>query len=135
MEPEVRFADYRFELASGRLWRGPDEVRLTPKASAVLKGLVANAGQLVSKEMLFASVWPDTAVGDDALTTCVQEVRRALNDDPKQPRFIETRHRRGYRFLAPLLAASPSSTVGLPAGTPVISSIGVLAVCRHEPRA
>src|SRR3954463_11393294 len=115
MEDEVRFADYRFELTAGRLWHGPDEVRLTPKASAVLGELVAHAGQLVSKEMLFASVWPDTAVGDDALTTCIQEVRRALNDDPKQPRFIETRHRRGYRFLAPLLPASPPGIADLPA--------------------
>jgi TolB-like protein/DNA-binding winged helix-turn-helix (wHTH) protein/tetratricopeptide (TPR) repeat protein len=133
MEHEVRFADYRFELATGRLWHGPNEVRLTPKASAVLKELVAHAGQLVSKETLFASVWPDTAVGDDALTTCVQEVRRALNDDPKQPRFIETRHRRGYRFLATLLPASPPGTADFPAGTPVISSIGVLPFVDMSP--
>jgi pimeloyl-ACP methyl ester carboxylesterase len=41
-------------------------------------------------------------VSDDALTSCIQELRRALEDDSKHPRFIETRHRRGYRFVAPL---------------------------------
>lgn len=126
MGHEVTFADYRFELETGRLWHGPNEVRLTPKASAVLRELVRHAGELVSKEALFASVWPDTAVGDDALTACVKEVRRALNDDPKQPRFIETRHRRGYGFVAPLIPATPGSTTDPPAATPAISSIAVL---------
>ena len=49
---------------------------------------------------LFASVWPDVAVTDDALTTCIQELRRVLSDDAKHPQFIETRHRRGYQFIA-----------------------------------
>ena len=78
--------------------------------------LVARAGQPVSKEDLFATVWSDTAVSDDALTSCIQELRRALGDDARQPRYIETRHRRGYRFVAPLSEAgrrrrAPSSTV------------------------
>jgi DNA-binding winged helix-turn-helix (wHTH) protein len=64
--------------------------------------LVTHAGEPVSKERLFASVWNGVAVSDDALTSCVQELRRALDDDPRQPRFIETRHRRGYRFVASL---------------------------------
>src|SRR5262245_48936768 len=96
----VAFGTYRFEVATGRLWSGCQEIRLTPKASAVLKELVSHAGALVSREDLFARVWSGTAVGDDALTSCVQELRRALEDDAKQPRFIETRHRRGYRFIA-----------------------------------
>jgi pimeloyl-ACP methyl ester carboxylesterase len=66
----------------------------------VLKALVMQAGTPVSKDDLFASVWSGTAVSDDALTSCIQELRRALGDDSKQPRFIETRHRRGYRFVA-----------------------------------
>src|SRR5262245_43429131 len=99
---EQRFGDYRFDGGTGRLWAGSREIRLTPKAAGVLKALVSQAGEPVSKEALFATVWVDTAVSDDALTSCIQELRRALEDDPKQPRFIETRHRRGYRFIAAL---------------------------------
>jgi TolB-like protein/Tfp pilus assembly protein PilF len=63
-------------------------------------------------------LWGDVIVGDDALTSCIQELRKALRDDAKQPRFIETRHRRGYRFIAelsraalPALARGPSQSV------------------------
>ena len=99
MELGVIFGGYRFDRSTGRLWSGKREVRLTPKAAAVLGALVTRAGDLVTKEELLASVWSDTAVSDDALTSCVQELRKALADNPKQPRFIETRHRRGYRFI------------------------------------
>jgi DNA-binding winged helix-turn-helix (wHTH) protein/alpha-beta hydrolase superfamily lysophospholipase len=108
--PSVTFSDYRFEPGTGRLWSGDREIRLTPKASEVLTQLVLHAGEPVSKAELFATVWSGTAVGDDALTSCIQELRRALDDDPKQPRFIETRHRRGYRFVAPL-STTPSGTI------------------------
>jgi pimeloyl-ACP methyl ester carboxylesterase/DNA-binding winged helix-turn-helix (wHTH) protein len=109
-ERGVAFGGYRFEADSGRLWSGTREIRLTPKASTVLHQLVLHAGEPVSKEHLFATVWNGTAVSDDALTSCIQELRRALHDDPKQPRFIETRHRRGYRFIAPLSDAAPADT-------------------------
>src|SRR3954447_1461482 len=102
MEQSISFGDHHFELSSGRLWSGSDELRITPKAAAVLRILVSHAGKLVQKEEFFASVWKDTIVSDDALTSCIQELRKVLNDDPKQPRFIETRHRRGYRFIARL---------------------------------
>src|SRR4029079_17379201 len=48
---------------------------------------------------LFGALWPDVAVGDAALATCIQEVRKALGDDARRPRYIETVHRRGYRFV------------------------------------
>jgi TolB-like protein len=98
----ISFDPFRFETATGRLWCGLEEVRLTPKAAAVLGALVAKAGEPVSKENLFATVWAGRVVSDDALISCIQELRRALDDEPKQPRYIETRHRRGYRFVAPL---------------------------------
>ena len=100
VEQSVSFGRYRFDLETGRLWSGKREVKLTPKACAVLKALVTHAGQPVRKEELFASVWNGTVVSDDALTSCIQELRKALADDAKKPRFIETRHRRGYRFIA-----------------------------------
>jgi adenylate cyclase len=126
MEQGVRFDRYRFDVETGQLWAGKEEVRLTPKASAVLKVLVAHAGEPVPKENLFASVWSGTIVGDDALTSCIQELRRALADDAKQPRFIETRHRRGYRFVAPLATAAPAPAAASAASAPDISAIAVL---------
>jgi adenylate cyclase len=112
MHGAVSFGGYRFDPDTGQLWAGGREVRLTPKAAAVLGVLVTRAGQPVSKDDLFAAVWSGLAVSDDALTSCIQELRRALDDDPKQPRFIETRHRRGYRFVADLAATSAGSTTG-----------------------
>jgi TolB-like protein/DNA-binding winged helix-turn-helix (wHTH) protein len=100
MEQSISFGRHRFDLETGRLWFGKREVKLTPKASAVLKALVTHAGRPVRKEELFASVWKGTVVSDDALTSCIRELRRALVDDAKRPRFIETRHRRGYQFIA-----------------------------------
>ena len=124
MEHGVCFGDYRFDLNSERLWSGREEIRLTPKAAAVLKVLLTHAGQPVSKEDLFDSVWSGTAVSDDALTSCIQELRRALVDDAKQPRFIETRHRRGYRFVASLSSTTPEGV----ANTQSSSDIFAIAV-------
>jgi DNA-binding winged helix-turn-helix (wHTH) protein/predicted ATPase len=102
----LRFGRYRFDAAQG-LTRGAHEVRLTPKSLAVLQALLERSGEIVTKEELFRSVWPDTAVSDAALTSCIQELRRALADDARHPRFIETVHRRGFRFVAQSSADEP----------------------------
>jgi len=133
MEPGVSFANYRFDVETGRLWSGAEEVRLTPKASAVLKALVMQAGTPVSKDDLFASVWSGTAVSDDALTSCIQELRRALEDDARQPRFIETRHRRGYRFIAELSVATAAHVSDAPAPKHDLSAIAVLPFADMSP--
>ena len=104
-EQELRFGPYRLDLDNRQLWRGTQAVKLTPKALAVLRQLVQQSGQVVSKEELFQTVWADTVVSDAALTFCIQELRRALRDDAKEPRYIETVHRRGFRFIAPLTTA------------------------------
>ena len=122
----VRFGDYRFERDTGRLWCGDQELRLTPKAAAVLSLLVEHAGTPVSKDALFASVWNGVAVTDDALTATIQEVRRALGDDAREPRFIETRHRRGYRFIAPLSRSPVGSPNTASPAPPAISALAVL---------
>ena len=133
MEQGVSFGNYRFDVATGRLWSGAKEVRLTPKASAVLKALVMQAGTPVSKDDLFASVWSGTAVSDDALTSCIQELRRALEDDARQPRFIETRHRRGYRFIAELSVATAAHVSDAPAPKHDLSAIAVLPFADMSP--
>jgi DNA-binding winged helix-turn-helix (wHTH) protein len=102
VEQGLCFGPHRLDLGAGQLWRDQEEVKLTPKALAVLRVLVARAGRVVTKDELFQAVWPQTVVSDDALTTCILELRHALRDNAKQPRYIETVHRRGYRFLPPL---------------------------------
>ena len=80
--------------------RASVEVRLTPKALRVLWHLAEQPGHVVTKDELFAAIWPDVAVTDAALATCIQEIRRALDDDAREPKYVETVHRRGYRFVA-----------------------------------
>src|SRR5215510_2218719 len=96
----LRFGPYRLDPRGGHLWRGTLEVKLTPKALAVLRHLVQQPGQVVSKEAFFRAVWADTVVSDAALTSCIQELRQALHDEARNPRYIETVHRRGFRFIA-----------------------------------
>jgi len=100
MSHHVSFGRFRFETLTARLWQDNREIKLTRKAAAVLGLLVDRVGQPVTKQELFASVWSNTIVSDDALVTCIQELRKALGDDAKQPRYIETRHRSGYLFVA-----------------------------------
>ena len=107
MTQHVSFGRYRYEPATGRLWADKRELKLTRKASGVLGLLLDRAGEPVTKQELFAAVWSNTVVSDDALTTCIQELRKALGDDAKQPRYIETRHRYGYCFVAELTRRSP----------------------------
>src|SRR5689334_18147520 len=96
------FGNFRFEPATARLWQDGTEVKLTRKAAQVLAALLERPGEPVAKDALFATVWRGTVVSDDALVTCVQELRKALGDDARQPLYIETRHRQGYRFAAPV---------------------------------
>ena len=66
---------------------------------------------MVTKDQLFDAVWPEVNVGDAALVTCIQELRRALKDDARRPRYIETLHRRGYRFVGKIAVAPPNAAV------------------------
>jgi TolB-like protein/Flp pilus assembly protein TadD len=100
MRDHFSFESFRFERSTARLWQDGDEVKLTRKAAAVLALLLERAGEPVTKEELFASVWRNSVVSDDALVTCIQELRKALGDDAKRPRYIQTRHRSGYLFIA-----------------------------------
>jgi predicted ATPase/DNA-binding winged helix-turn-helix (wHTH) protein len=91
-----------------RVWRGAVELRLTPKAFDVLRLLTERAGQLVAKGELLSVVWPEVAVSDWVLTTSIREIRRALDDDPRAPQYLQTVHRLGYRFIGTLRdAAAP----------------------------
>jgi DNA-binding winged helix-turn-helix (wHTH) protein/predicted ATPase len=95
----ILFAPFRLDLRNQCLWRDERVITLTPKAYSVLLCLLKNHRQLVTKEELFNAVWPETYVTDAALKVCIGELRKALGDDARRPSFIETSHRRGYRFI------------------------------------
>ena len=109
-ERTLTFGRYRLEPQSG-LMSGGRNVHLTPKALALLSFIAERPGEVVTKEELFDAVWPEVNVGDAALVTCIQELRRALKDDARRPRYIETLHRRGYRFVGKMAVAPPNAAV------------------------
>lgn len=108
----VSFPPFHLD-SSGQLWRGEEERVLRPKTLAVLHYLVQQAGQVVSKDELLSAVWPEVIVSEAVLTVCINELRQALADDSRHPRFIATVHRRGYRFIAPLRSAPPVASAKL----------------------
>jgi DNA-binding winged helix-turn-helix (wHTH) protein/predicted ATPase len=115
------FGPFRLDLTQAALWRAEQLVPLRPKTLALLAYLVAHAGQLVTKEALLDAVWPETAVGDGVLKTSIGELRKALGETAKVPRWIATVQRRGYRFVAPVTQLAPSgpATAVVPALPPV----------------
>lgn len=98
----LHFSPFRLDPSNERLWDETQGIPLRPKTFAVLRYLVEHAEQLVTKDELLSAVWLDTVVGDDALTGCIRDLRKVLGDEAKMPRYIETVHRRGYRFLLPV---------------------------------
>jgi DNA-binding winged helix-turn-helix (wHTH) protein/tetratricopeptide (TPR) repeat protein len=124
LSPLVEFAPFRLDVRDERLWRAQEARPLTPKAFAVLRCLVAHAGQLVTKATLMDTVWPETAISESTLTGCIWEVRQALGDSARHPHHLETVHGRGYRFIAPVTelaapAAQLPAAVELPLAAPV----------------
>src|SRR5215471_4428353 len=99
------FEPFCLDVGNERLWRVQEVIHLTHKAFAVLLYLAEHAGQLVTKDELLEVVWSQTHVSEAALAVCMREIRQAVGDNPKTPRFIETVHGRGYRFLAAVTGA------------------------------
>jgi predicted ATPase/DNA-binding winged helix-turn-helix (wHTH) protein len=130
---EVRFGGFRLDLASERLWQGAAAVRLRPKSFAVLRYLVAQPSRVVTKDALLQAVWPDTAVSEAALTVCLNELRQALGETAQAPQCIETVHRRGYRFIAPVTRVAPAEALPVPAPvTPVRAPAPALRLVGRE---
>ena len=111
-ENRIIFDSFCLDRSNECLWRGSEVVKIRPKAYAVLNQLVTRRGQLVTKDELLATVWPETFVGEAVLKVTIRQLRDALEDDSKSPRYIETAHRRGYRFIGAIAECG-----GFPPGT------------------
>jgi DNA-binding winged helix-turn-helix (wHTH) protein len=103
----VRFGAFELDEANALLLRNGKAVTLAPKPFAVLCALARTPGSLVTKNAMLDLVWGHRFVTESVLKTAISEVRAALDDDPKEPRCIETVSRRGYRFIASTIGASP----------------------------
>lgn len=96
-----------FDPDEERLWRGGEELPLTLKTLTMLRYLLAHPQRLLSKDVLLDNVWPDTYVNDGEVRHYIAELRGLLDDDAQNPRFIETVHGRGYRFIGEIHLRSP----------------------------
>ena len=94
-----RFPPFEFDAAAGLVYRADEETLLPPKAAQVLQLLLESAGQLVSKDDLLETIWEDAYVTESSLTDAISLLRRVLGDDTRDPSYIQTLHRRGYRFI------------------------------------
>src|ERR1700757_1002171 len=117
----VRFDRFELDEANARLLRDGRAVALAPTPFAVLCALVRQPGSLLSTNALLDEVWGHQYVTDSVLRTAISELRTALDDDARKPRFIETVSRRGYRFIA-----APSAIPAARGGQPNISGLAAV---------
>jgi tetratricopeptide (TPR) repeat protein/DNA-binding winged helix-turn-helix (wHTH) protein len=98
-KPVYRFADVEIDAPRGLLKRSGKEVHLRQQTLQVLLYLLERRERLVTKEELFEHIWEDAAVTDNALLQCIFDIRRSLGDDYRNPRFVKTFPKIGYRFI------------------------------------
>jgi len=101
----VAFPPFLLDPTSGRLLRDGKSVHLRPRTWKVLCYLAERPGRLVTKDELLSSVWSDAVVSEGTLSNSIRELRDALDDDAQSARYIQTVHRRGFRFIAPIVSA------------------------------
>ncbi|HUH93107.1 MAG TPA: AAA family ATPase [Casimicrobiaceae bacterium] len=119
----ARFDRFELDEANARLLREGRAIALAPTPFAVLCALVRHAGSLLTKNALLDEVWGHQFVSESVLKTVISELRTVLQDDARQPRFIETVSRRGYRFIAPTIAATAAAFESTPlSGSPQAAS-------------
>jgi serine/threonine-protein kinase len=115
--PCLAFGPFLFDAHTRLLNRDGREVALPPRVLGVLELLLHRAGDVVSRQELIDTVWKDAFVTDTSLAEAVSVLRQALGDEPQTPTYIQTLHRRGYRFVAPV------STAGVPAAPPAAAGV------------
>lgn len=105
--PPLCFGDFVLDVGNARLTRGSAVIELTPKSFALLAFLAQRPGDLVLKDTLLDEVWGRRFVSEGAVKTVVSELRAALGDDARAPRWVQTVQGRGYRFLGDVQPAAP----------------------------
>ena len=116
----VRFGVFEVDLRAGELRRDGLKVRLQEQPFRVLALLLEKPGEVITREEVREKLWSaDTYVDfDKSLNATVNKLREALGDSAENPRFVQTLHRRGYRFIAPVQAIAAESSALEPAPAP-----------------
>jgi len=102
------FDSFELDLNAFELRRDGEPISIEPRVLDFLAYLAKRPGQLFTKDEIMKTIWPDHVVAESSLSRCVSDARRALKDDPRSPRFIQTVHRRGFRFVASVRSVSNS---------------------------
>lgn len=100
--PEFVVGDCVVRPDTNEIVRNSETLHLEPKSMEILAYLIARRGEVVSRDELYEQAWPDVYVGDDSLTAAIIKIRRVLADDARDPDYVETIPKRGYRLIAPV---------------------------------
>ena len=109
----LRFGTFEIDLVNAEVRRRGFRVHLQEMPLQVLFMLLERPGELVRRDDFYTRLWPDDELGilDDNLNTAVRKLRVALDDSPRNPRFVETVPKRGYRFIAPVTSEAEPNPV------------------------
>lgn len=118
-ESTYRFGEFTFKAHEHSLRKGEQEIHLRPKAFETLLFLLEHHGRLITKDELLEAVWRDVIVTENTLSKSIEELRQALRDNPRLPKFIRTIPRVGFKFIADVEKVQP---------TPFAETISSLAV-------
>jgi Tol biopolymer transport system component/DNA-binding winged helix-turn-helix (wHTH) protein len=117
--PPFAIEDWIVDPDFHQLSRGSSICTLEPRVMGVLLQLAAHPRRVISKDEFLRTVWPDTFVGEDALTRCISILRHALHDDPHNPRFIKTVPKAGYCLLVSTRPLEPETSSPTPLATAI----------------
>ena len=131
----LRFATFELDEADARLTRDGKPIPLAPRPFAVLCALARTPRTLVTKDALLDAVWGHRFVSDSVLKTTVSALRAALDDDAREPQYIETVSRRGYRFIGAVSGAGArvGSTTPMLTDTFEVAPSPASIIGRYEP--
>ena len=130
----LSFDGFELDEVDARLTCKGQSVPIRPRHFAVLCALARRPGHLMTKGALLDAVWGHRFVTESVLKSAISDVRAVLHDDPRQPRYIETVSRRGYRFIVPIESTSaPRRYADASAGKPDHPTLAALtALCRGD---
>ena len=115
-----RLGEWLVEPRLNRLTRDGESIQIELKMMDVLVCLAEHAGELVERQTLIDTVWATEFISENILTRAIAELRRSLGDDAKEPTYIETIHRRGYRLMVPVETVEPAAATVHPFPTPAV---------------
>ncbi len=123
MKSVLKFGTFEVDLSAGELYREGRLLHLQQQPFAVLRALIEQPGDVVTRDALRQRLWPDGVVVDydQSLNKSLTKLREALGDTAGNPRFVQTLPKRGYRFIAPVTLPQASVARGTPPAPPAPS--------------